>query len=212
MVIHGWRDQAVKFFGIAQMYEQEFGYNVVIPDLHAHGQSEGDALGMGWSDRLDVLHWISVFQTDTMVVHGISMGAATTMMVSGEEMPVGIRDIRFVEDCGYTSVWDEFAVQLREQFGLPPFPLLYTSSLLCKLRYGWSFGEASALKAVSRCRYPMLFIHGDSDDFVPTEMVYRLYEAGHEKSLWITEDTEHARSFRNHREEYIRRVREFLNI
>lgn len=166
---------------------------------------------MGWNDRLDVRHWMQLFRADTMVVHGVSMGAATTMMLSGETMPEGIRDLRFVADCGYTSVWDEFAGQLHEQFGLPPFPLLYSSSLLCKLRYGWSFGEASALSQVSRCPYPMFFIHGDSDDFVPTAMVHRLYDAKKGvKQLWITSDTDHAHSYKNHRAEYTRRVRQFL--
>ncbi len=212
-VIHGWRDQAIKFFAYAQIYEQALGYNVVIPDLHAHGQSEGEAVGMGWHDKDDVRHWLEVFKTDTIVVHGVSMGAATTMMLSGEALPEGIQDIRFIEDCGYTSVWDEFAGEMRNQFDLPPFPLMYTSSLLCKLRYGWSFGEASALLQVKKCRYPMLFIHGDSDTFVPTEMVYRLYEAKPgEKELWVTENTEHAASLRNHPEAYLQKVRSFLNM
>lgn len=211
IVVHGWRDQAIKWFCLAQLYEQALGYSVVIPDLHACGASEGDAIGMGWNDRLDVRHWMQLFRADTMVVHGVSMGAATTMMLSGETMPEGIRDLRFVADCGYTSVWDEFAGQLHEQFGLPPFPLLYSSSLLCKLRYGWSFGEASALSQVSRCPYPMFFIHGNSDDFVPTAMVHRLYDAKKGvKQLWITSDTDHAHSYKNHRAEYTRRVREFL--
>ena len=74
-------------------------------------------------------------------------------------------------------MWDEFSGQLKEQFDLPEFPLLYTSSLLCRLINGWSFGEASPLNQVKKCRYPMFFIHGDSDTFVPTEMVYQLYEA-----------------------------------
>ena len=103
--------------------------------------SEGDAIQMGRKDRLDALHWLKTFQTDTMVVHGVSMGAATTMMLSGEKMPDGIKDLRFVEDCGYTSVWDEFAGQLEEQFGLPPFPLMHATSLLCQLCYGWNFSE-----------------------------------------------------------------------
>ena len=213
LIIHGWRDQAIKFFGIAQMYEQKLGYNVVIPDLHAHGQSEGEAAGMGWDDRLAVLRWMQVFQTDTMVVHGVSMGAATTMMTSGEKMPDGIKDVRFIEDCGYTSVWDEFSFQLKEQFGLPAFPLMYTTSLLCRLRYGWSFREASALEAVKLCPYPMLFIHGDSDTFVPTEMAHRLYDAKPQpKALWITKDTEHALSYRNHRDEYLQKVTAFLYL
>lgn len=54
-----------------------------------------------------------------MVVHGISMGAATTMMVSGEAQQPFVKC--FVEDCGYTSVWDEFSFQLKDMFGLPEF-------------------------------------------------------------------------------------------
>ena len=84
LVIHGWRDCAIKFFWLARIYEHELGYNVVMPELHACGESEGEAIQMGWKDRLDVLQWMKTFQADTMVVHGVSMGAATTMMLYGE--------------------------------------------------------------------------------------------------------------------------------
>jgi fermentation-respiration switch protein FrsA (DUF1100 family) len=211
MVIHGWRDQAIKFFYFARMYERLLGYNVVMPDLYASGMSDGDMLRMGWLDRLDVLQLLDVFKADTMVVHGVSMGAATTMMMSGEEMPEDIRDLRFVADCGYTSVWDEFAGELKNQFGLPAFPLMYTTSLLCQLRYGWNFTEASALRQVAKCQYPMFFIHGNSDDFVPTYMVHELYNAKPDpKTLWVTKNTDHAHSYKNHRTEYVARVRRFL--
>lgn len=59
--------------------------------------------------------------------------------------------------------------------------------------------------------YPMLFIHGDSDKFVPTNMVYQLYEAKPApKELWIASETAHARSYMNHRAEYIQRVGTFI--
>ena len=213
VVVHGWRDCAVRYFFLARMYERVFGYNVVVPNLHAHGLSDGDAIQMGWLDRKDVMEWMRAFQTDTMVVHGVSMGGATTMMLSGETMPSGVRDVRFVDDCGYTSVWDEFGGQLKEQFGLPPFPLMYSTSLLCKLRYGWSFGEASALEQVRKCRYPMLFIHGEKDTFVPTAMVHRLYEAKPgDKELWIAPGSGHARSFYDHPLEYTMKVGQFLGV
>ena len=211
LVVHGWRDCAIKFFWLARIYEKELGYNVVIPDLHASGLSEGEYIRMGWLDRLDLMEWMQAFMTDTMTVHGVSMGAATTMMFSGETMPSAIRSLHFVEDCGYTSVWDEFAMQLKGEFGLPEFPLLYASSLLCKLRFGWSFGEASALEQVKKCHYPMLFIHGSDDSFVPTEMVFRLFEAKPDaKALWVAADAGHARSYLQHKAEYVSRLKEFL--
>ena len=214
IVVHGWRDTAIKFMTIARIYELA-GYHVLMPDLHAHGLSEGEAVQMGWKDRKDVLHWMTVasklFDTNDFVIHGVSMGAATTMCVSGEKMPECVKTVRFVEDCGYTSVWDEFSYELKEEFGLSDFPILYASSLLCKIKYGWSFGEASSIKQVRKCPYPMLFIHGDDDTFVPSEMVHPLYEAKQgEKDLWITKGTKHARSYSDYREEYIQRVRAFI--
>ncbi len=145
------------------------------------------------------------------MVHGISMGAATTMNVSGEQLPSCVSSIRFVEDCGYTSVWDEFSYEISEEFHLPDFPLMYTTSLLCKLKYGWSFDEASPLRQVAKCRAPMLFIHGDNDTFVPSRMVHPLYEAKTgQKSLWITKGTKHAVSYDDYPEEYVQRLKSFV--
>lgn len=212
LIIHGWRDCSIDFLFLARLYEHELDYNIVMPDLHAHGLSEGDMIQMGWFDRNDVLHWLTVFQTDTMVVHGVSMGAATTMMTSTEPIPPGIRDIHFVDDCGYTSVWDEFSGEIQNQFGLPPFPLMYTTNLLCKLWLDWSFNEASALDAVRRSPHPMLFIHGSADTFVPTAMVHRLYAAKpSKKTLWIAPDARHAESYLMHKDEYLYRLRDFLS-
>lgn len=213
VVLHGWRGDGVRSMHIGRIYEQA-GCNVLMPDLHAHGLSDGEAIGMGWGERLDVLQWMKVaarlFVSGDFIVHGVSMGAATAMNVSGEEMPAEVSTVRFIEDCGYTSVWDEFHYEMGEEFGLPDFPLLYASSLLCKLRYGWSFGEASPLAQVRKSRYPMLFVHGDADDFVPSRMVHPLYEAkGGEKQLWVTRGTAHARSYSDYPEEYVRRVRDF---
>lgn len=212
LIIHGWRDCSIDFLFLARLYEHFLGYNIVMPDLHAHGLSEGDMIQMGWFDRNDVLHWLTVFQTDTMVVHGVSMGAATTMMTSTEPLPPGIRNIHFVDDCGYTSVWDEFSGELQNQFGLPPFPLMYTTNLLCKLWLGWSFNDASPLDAVPRSPHPMLFIHGSDDTFVPTAMVRRLYAAKpSKKTLWIAPDAKHTESYLMHKDEYLYRLRNFLN-
>ena len=51
IVLHGWRNCAINFMNIGRIYEQ-MGFNVLMPDLHAHGLSEGDAIGMGWKAYL----------------------------------------------------------------------------------------------------------------------------------------------------------------
>ena len=218
MLVHGYKDAGLMMMHIAFLYNHDLGMNVLMPDLPAHGHTPGDHIDMGWgNDMTHALRWVTIadqmFHSDSvstkMVLHGISMGAALVMNLSGESLPPSVKAV--VEDCGYTSVWDEFAGQLKEEFGLPQFPLMYTTSALCKLRYGWSFGEASSLQQVARCRLPILFIHGDNDDFVPTEMVQRLYAAkSGEKQLWLAPGSQHARAFSDHPDEYKTQVVSFL--
>ena len=215
IVVHGYGDNHFVFLYLARMYRDDFNYNILVPDLQYHGYSEGDAIQMGWFDRLDVEKWAevahNVFQDDFLVVHGVSMGAATTMMMSGDSLPEYVRC--FVEDCGYSSVWDQFAVNLKESFKLPPFPILTSANIVCKKRYGWSFKEASSVNQLAKCERPMLFIHGDADDFVPFSHLQKNYDAkvkGY-KEMWVAEGAVHANSFAKYPEEYKRRVSNFLS-
>lgn len=215
VIIHGYTDNAVRMMMIGYLYNRDLRYNILLPDLQNHGKSEGPAIQMGWKDRLDVMEWMEVanrlFGHNTqMVVHGISMGAATTMMISGEKLPGYVKC--FVEDCGYTSVWEQFAKEIKERFGISEFPILYTSDWLCQLKYGWGFKEASCIDQLKKATHPMLFIHGDADKFVPTEMVYPLYETkSPPKELWVVEGAEHAASYRDNKEEYTNRVKKFVD-
>ena len=216
-IVHGYTDNAIRMLMIGYIYSYHMGYNILLPDLHYQGESGGSAIQMGWKDRLDVMQWMHVandlFKGDSietqMAVHGISMGGATTMMVSGDEQPSFTKC--FVEDCGYISVWDEFVYQLKEDFHLPAFPILYVADWICNKTYGWGFKEASALNQVKKAKLPMLFIHGGDDHYVPTWMVYPLYEAKSEpKELWIAPGAAHAMSYKDHEKEYTERVRNFV--
>ena len=215
VVIHGHKNNAVNMLHIAYLYHNDMGFNVLLPDLRGHGKSGGDHIQMGWNDRLDVMQWMDtaneLFGDDTqMVIHGISMGAATAMMVSGEEQPHYVK--AYVEDCGYTSVWDEFFYVAKKDYHLPQMPFLYIADRFCKWRYGWGFKEASAVDQVRKADKPMLFIHGDADTYVPTEMVYTLFDAKvSDKELWVVPGVAHALSYHDYPEEYTNRVKEFVN-
>lgn len=217
IIVHGYKDCGIKFLYLGKMYHHNMGYNILIPDLHAHGLSDGEDIQMGWKDRYDILYWTKTAESmfrdkkndSRIVMHGVSMGAATIMNVSGEQTPQYIKC--FIEDCGYTGVWDEFKGQLKDQFSLPAFPIMYTTNILCQLKHGWNFKEASPLTQVAKCHKPMLFIHGDADTFVPTGMAGILYNAKPGvKELWITNGTKHAESFKDHPEEYLSKVSSFI--
>ena len=214
IVVHGYGDNHLVFLYLVRMYRDEFNYNVLFPDLQYHGYSEGDHIQMGWYDRLDVEKWIEVahgiFNDDFMVLHGVSMGAATVMMTSGDPLPEYVR--AFVEDCGYASVIKQFNNNRKQSFWFIPPDVLQSASLVTKKNYGWGFWEASSVKQLAKCDRPMLFIHGDADDFVPFKHLQINYDAkvnGY-KEMWVAHGAVHANSYAKYPEEYTRRVREFL--
>lgn len=214
IVVHGYGDNHLVFLYLVRMYRDEFNYNVLFPDLQYHGYSEGDHVQMGWNDRLDIEKWIEVahdvFQDDFMVLHGVSMGAAAVMMTSGDPLPDYVR--AFIEDCGYSSVVVQFNNNRKQSFGFIPPDVLQSASLVTRHRFGWGFWEASCVKQLAKCDRPMLFIHGDKDDFVPFSDLQKNYDAkvnGY-KEMWVAEGAVHANSFARHPEEYKQHVRDFL--
>ena len=214
IVVHGYGDNHFVFLYLVRMYRDQFNYNVLFPDLQYHGYSEGDHVQMGWYDRFDIIKWIDVahnlWHDDFMVLHGVSMGAATVMMTSGEPLPDYVR--AFVEDCGYASVVKQFNSNRKQSFRMIPPDVLQSASLVTKKRFGWGFWEASCMDQLAKCDRPMLFIHGDADDFVPFSHLQMNYDAkvnGY-KEMWVAPGAVHANSYAKYPEEYTRRVKEFL--
>ena len=213
ITVHGYTSEGINMSSYAKKYYDN-GYNVLIPDLRAHGLSEGDYIGMGWDDRLDIISWINYILNEEpnaeIILHGVSMGAATVLMTSGEEIPSNVKAI--VADCGYTSVWDEFAYQLDDLFSLPEFPILNVSSIVAKIRAGYFLGEASSIDQVKKSKTPILYIHGDQDDFVPYYMMEELYNAtSSEKEMLTIKGAEHAKASEVEPETYWTTVNNFIN-
>lgn len=202
LAIHGYRCEGGmrEFLYFAPMYLEQFGMNLLLVDDYAHAQSEGKHIGFGWNDRLDCLRWIDwIIQNQgadsEILLQGVSLGAATVLMAAGEEgLPRNVRGV--VADCAYSSVREELLHVSRLQFKVPSFPLYHIASLFCRLRAGYFFGQGDTLEQVRRIKVPVLFIHGEKDKFVPTEMVYRLYDACNApKLLWTVPEAAHAECF-----------------
>lgn len=210
---HGYTSNGQQMKGTAMQF-YALGYNVLLPDARGCGESEGSYYGMGWDDRLDVLQWAgTIIEKDPkaeIVLYGVSMGGATVMMVSGEKLPSNIKAI--VEDCGYSSIWDEFAYQAKEIFGLPSFPILNFASAVTKIRAGYWLGQGSAVKQVAKSTTPILFIHGDEDTFVPFFMLNEVYSAANcEKEKLVAPGAGHGMASTTLGEVYWNTVENFLN-
>ena len=212
IAVHGYTDSGYFMVNAAKKF-LDYGYNVLIPDLRAHGKSEGKYIGMGWLDKDDIILWIdyliSTYGNIKIILYGISMGAATVMMTSGEKLPSNVRMV--IEDCGYTSVWDEFSYELKYLFHMPAFPALYNANLITKIRAGYSLRKASCIKQIKKSSIPILFIHGDQDKFVPFYMLDKLYDAANcKKEKLVIKNAGHAEAQAVDPEKYWHTVRKFI--
>lgn len=213
ITVHGYMTKAEYMSSIAYKY-YKLGYNLIMPDLRGHGKSSGDYVGMGWHDRLDIIKWIEyILSKDKdakILLHGISMGAATVMMVSGEDLPQNVRVI--IEDCGYTSVKDQLSYKLYNMFKLPSFPIINICSIIAKLKANYFISEASSINQIKKSNTPIFFIHGAKDRFVPFYMLDELYEAYNgPKDKLIVNDAGHARCEKVNSNLYWNRVTKFIN-
>ncbi|MDZ5471233.1 alpha/beta hydrolase [Bacillus sp. 31A1R] len=213
ILAHGYRGNGNDMPGITKFY-QEQGYDVLRPHARGHGESEGDYIGYGWHERKDYLDWINLlineYKATDIYLHGFSMGGATVLMTSGENLPKEVKGI--INDSGYTSVHEELSHQLKYLYKLPAFPIMEVTSIVTKIRAGYSFGEASAIKQVKKNTLPLFVIHGDQDRLVPLEMGIEIFEAAtSEKELWIVPGVGHTEAYTYAKEEYQDRLMEFLN-
>jgi fermentation-respiration switch protein FrsA (DUF1100 family) len=214
IVVHGFNSKKEEMTAYAMLFHK-LGYNVLMPDNRAHGQSDGTLIGYGVTDKRDLMKWtdqlIATDPESQITYFGLSMGAATVMMAAGQPLPDNV--VNIIEDCGYSSVWEELSHQAKAMYHLPAFPLLYEVSALSKLRAGFTYGEdeASAAKALTRNQRPILFIHGTDDDFVPTRMVHANYAATKgPKVKWLVKGAKHAQSLATDKAGYYAQVADFL--
>lgn len=210
--IHGYKDSHTFMLPYGAAFYDK-GYHVLLPDDRAHGRSEGNYIGMGWLDKEDITEWINwVVEKDAqarIILHGISMGGAAVMMTAGKN-PDHVAG--YIEDCGYTSVWDIFSCVMKRDYHLPEFPILYCCRRISRRRLGYDFVEASSINQLKKCKKPMLFIHGEKDGFVPTKMVYQVYDAfPGTKDIYVAENAGHAESMDYDPDAYFGKIFEFIN-
>lgn len=196
---HGYTSKGLNDYGSISKFYNEQDFNVIMVDERAHGDSEGKYIGFGVLDRYDALKWIDfaikLFGKDVNIfLHGDSMGATTVLLTSALKLPKNVKAI--IADCGFTSAYDVFSHILKRDYHIPKFPIMKVTEWMTRRKAGYGYNDASTLDAVASTNIPILFIHGDKDDFVPTWMSEKNYEAcNSEKQLLIVKNADHAESY-----------------
>ena len=218
LMFHGYKGTAERDLngGVERCFQ--LGHSALLIDHRGAGYSDGNIITFGILEKRDCLAWIDFavkeFGEDArLILTGISMGAATVMMAAGspaagEELPPQIQYV--LADCGYTSPKEIISKVMRDM-KLPPALFYPCATLGARLFGHFNLNEDSPMEAMARCKVPIVFAHGDTDDFVPYDMSVRLYEAcaSEKKKLVTIHGAGHGLAFPVGRDEYVNALKEF---
>ena len=213
LMIHGYRGSSERDMSGGVQRAFRLGRSALIIDQRASGRSEGNVITFGVREHRDCLAWVDFmvkkFGPDVKIIlTGISMGASTVLMASGQELPENV--IGILADCGYTSA-REIIHKILRQIRLPIRLVYPFVKLGARLFAGFDLEQADARKAVRNCTRPVIFYHGDGDDFVPWEMSRDNHAAcPSRKKLVIIPGAGHGLSFPADQERYVAELREFF--
>lgn len=212
LMFHGYRGSAERDLcgGIQRCFS--LGRNVLIVDQRAHGRSDGNVITFGLYEAKDCLKWVELIRREfgenqKIILCGISMGAATVMLAAGEELPDSV--VGVLADCGYSSA-REIISSVIEKMHLPARPLYPLVRLGAIIFGGFDPDKANPEKALKNCRIPIMFIHGEADDFVPCEMSrLNLAAVSSPKGIFTVPNAGHGAAYLADTEGYLRAVSDF---
>lgn len=212
ILFNGWRSYPLRDACGGAKIARDIGYNLLIVDQRAHGESDGNTITFGVKEKYDCLDWVNYcvnrFGKDIeILLGGVSMGAATVLMASALPLPPNVKAI--TADCGYTSP-EAIIRKVCNDMGIPDrlgYPFVRMSA---RLLGHFSLSDGGALEAVRHATVPIMIMHGEEDDFVPYAMCHELYNAvASEKQLLTIPRAGHGLAYFYDTETYTRAVGAF---
>lgn len=211
---HGFEGSKLNVLNVAKnLYKN--GYNCLLFDFRAHGESKGKITTFGYREQEDLkaaINYIldnSLIKNKNLGLYGISMGAAISILVSEEYEEIKA----IVADSSYPTLQEALERYFELLYHIPNWVIRYPIRLAYILRFFRDPKDISCLKRVEDIHNKAIFfINGENDIRTPPIYAKRLYEkANGPKKLWIIPYAEHRRKTLFSDEVYINKVVSFFN-
>lgn len=213
LMFHGYRGNAERDLSGGMHRCFQLGHSAFIVDQRCSGRSGGNVITFGIYEHRDCLDWIqfavSHFGPDVrLILTGISMGASTVLMAAGSDLPPNV--IGVLADCGFHSAKDVI-LSVAKRMHLPATFLYPFAKFGAKVFGHFDIEELTTVECVRRCNVPVLFFHGETDDYVPSYMSKINYDAcSSRKKLVYIPGAGHGLSYPVDQERYISEMKSFF--
>lgn len=214
IMFHGYRGNSIRDLGYGVIRAFALRHSVLLVDHRTHGESDGKVITFGIRERHDCLTWINfildrIDKNAKIILSGVSMGASTVLLATAEPLPKNV--VGVLADCGYTSAKAIIQKVIRG-FKLPVWFVYPLAKLGAKLFGGFDLEEIAPIDVMRKCRLPVLFVHGDTDAFVPYAMSVENYQAcAAPKRLLTIPNAGHGLCYLIDSENYLTAVHDFFD-
>jgi uncharacterized protein len=215
VVLHGVKKNRTDVLR-ASLVLRRAGFNVLMLDGRAHGNSEGRFVTYGFYERRDVesaIEWLITqkgIDRNRVGLAGESMGAAIALQVAAHNP--WIRAVW--ADSPFASlrrVAEEFVRRVTHLPAAVLNPVLWTTMRVANYRGKFDLEMVNPLELAAAIKCPVSLVHGTKDQLVDKAHSKQIYEAlADEKEIWFVEGARHARSVRHARQEYSQRLTKFF--
>ncbi len=215
IVLHGYTASKYNTEYIKPVVEilAKHGYNVVVYDHRAHGDSEGDITTLGYKEVDDlsrVIDWLIEEKkiSGKIGLIGYSMGGAITLKALAVEdrIAAGVADSPYVDIVVSGRQWIKRMKGILRTILLMDYPLIIR---FARKYAGVDLKELNMFNYAEKIRKPLLIIAGKNDDLVPlgqiNELAKKIKAVNENTEIWIT-DSRHVSAVRDYPEEYEEKV------
>ncbi len=214
-LFHGYRSSAEHDFSCAVEMYYKMGFNILLADQRAHGKSDGKLITFGVKESRDVVSWAEFvnakFSPKQLIISGISMGATTVLLSLKHNLPQNVKGV--IADCGFTSPADIIEKVGKDSFKVNANFFIPFLNLACKLFGKFSITNDSTVDAVKNTELPIMFIHGEKDNFVPCEMTKKTFaECKENCHIFLSKEAGHGLSFLVDTDDVLAQLKSFLKF
>jgi pimeloyl-ACP methyl ester carboxylesterase len=191
------------------------GFNVLLFDFRAHGESGGKSCSLGLKEQMDITATLDYIisrknlKNKNIGLYGFSLGGSAGILTASKDLRIKA----IVADTPFSRLYTISADVIKRTYHLPSFPFMQLANVFYRLSFGGWIGQVAPADVIHLISpRPILLITSDIDQMTPIYHARELIrKAGEPKELWVIEGATHGGTISMDAERYNQKLFNFFS-
>ena len=191
------------------------GFNVLLFDFRAHGESGGKSCSLGLKEQMDITAALDYIisrknlKNKNIGLYGFSLGGSAGILTASKDLRIKA----IVADTPFSRLYTISADVIKRTYHLPSFPFMQLANVFYRLSFGGWIGQVAPADVIHLISpRPILLITSDIDQMTPIYHARELIrKAGEPKELWVIEGATHGGTISMDAERYNQKLINFFS-